>query len=456
MPEATKKQRGTDEPGTEASGTAIYGHVYRPYTYESKGPGEDPIKRPLAIGKLVPIILGDEIDIKASRKKPTKVPVSKTAPVNRGPDVSEPVPPKPPQPPPQVVADEPSDADIARQQAFIERVTDETKRAEAEVRGLVNRYGKGEEVTAREATRAGTRAIEGERTSGLLGSGEGDGSKAGIDITDLNKIGASQVGKAIRGVVAEFERSIRIGERGQPASAAVDLSQKGNRPIPKRKLRYFAGIALGIERQQQLLGGESLGGTEQARRLVAIALELVRREIRSVIARASQGERIGPAYIEHLNAWLTGLIRQESMSGGLASTAEQVEWADASANIPRLSLEEEARDVLDRANSGQRFDDDYVDYLRERLDKNSDLSGDLYTMQGSQFAEDVTKVLSDATKGKRFEEFELAYLRDRAKEFEAQDTNPGRKSRWKEYSIALDWLIVGLARGSRDSSTVSE
>ena len=81
---------------------------------------------------------------------------------------------------------------------------------------------------------------------------------------------------------------------------------------------------------------------------------------------------------------------------------------------------EEAGDVIARAKSGERFNEDYVELLEQYLEaKASDqggkeLANTLREVQRSWLAADIKSVSDRTLKGERVPEFLIDYLRGRA------------------------------------------
>src|SRR6185369_9301041 len=136
----------------------------------------------------------------------------------------------------------------------------------------------------------------------------------------------------------------------------------------------------------------------------------------------------GEAYLRYLAESELGMARQDELLGQ-GSAEGALEVASELSKIRRLSFETEAADVLARSQSGERFDDSYIDYLRRRLMEDeagrsgsdrSRLAQALGALQRSWLVAEATDVLARARNGERFSDTELDYLQRRLLDLESQ------------------------------------
>ncbi len=294
-----------------------------------------------------------------------------------------------------------------------------------EARGLTNRFAQGEQITSREARRASERLLAAEKQAAIYGKGSEDLGQ----VIDLGEITDSQLKKAVEEVQASERKGGRAGGK---------------------QLTYLARGALGMERQYQLLGQAS-SGTDLASRLGDVKRSHIETDINAVLEKAKKKERSGGAYIDHLQEDLLASERQLQLLGQKSESSDNaLELATALGKAPRLPLADETKQVIDGLRRGQDLDDEYVDFLRQRLVTNAErrgnvearqLAAELREAQASRLEVEVRKTLSDAKGGKRFAEFYLTYLQQRMAEAVADETSQDKKAQWATLSKALDDLI---------------
>ena len=326
------------------------------------------------------------------------------------------LPPEPKKPPPDDVEDL-----RPKVNAFLAGV--HLVRRQFEARGLKNRYDKGERVSAQDAQRAATRLLEAGKQGGLYGVERGEFEQ----VMELGEIQLSQLRKAVGAV-----------ERGREGGARTD----------RKLLAYLGQKAVSAERQYQLLGVESVGtGAGLALRLADIVRAENENDARDVLDSAKRKGPSGPAYVAYLQQNLVGTGRQQQLLGDAASSDKALALAASLGTVPRVPLNQEARQVIDGLTSGQAFDDDYVEFLRRRLLEDAEQRGNaparalaeaLRDAEALRLESEVTTTLADAKSGKSFPDFYLSYLQKRLDDASEEEKSDERKSRWKRLASRLD------------------
>ena len=169
----------------------------------------------------------------------------------------------------------------------------------------------------------------------------------------------------------------------------IEVSETKGGRAGKKQLMYLGQSALGMERQYQLIGAATLaGGLDLAFRLADIARTHVENDIKDVLDKAKRKERSGPAYILYLQFNLAGAERQDELLGK-GSPDRTREVVMSLGNVPLLALNQEARQVIDGLAKGQNLDDDYVEFLRRELVDDAERRGN---PQARELAEELREM----------------------------------------------------------------
>jgi len=274
---------------------------------------------------------------------------------------------------------------------------------EAQARGVADRFAHGGKVTLREAR----------RSAGLL--------------TDMRRRALQGKEDAALPEFIKFLIDFQGSQIRKDVGAVKDAERTGRRAREGYR-DYLQQTALGWERQSQLLGNEADVGVGLALELGEIKRARVQEKIKVVLSRGKTGEAFGEAYLRYLAESELGMARQDELLGQ-GSAEGALEVASELSKIRRLSFETEAADVLARSQSGERFDDSYIDYLRRRLMEDeagrsgsdrSRLAQALGALQRSWLVAEATDVLARARNGERFSDTELDYLQRRLLDLESQ------------------------------------
>ena len=188
-------------------------------------------------------------------------------------------------------------------------------------------------------------------------------------------------------------QTIQLGEiqfsHLQKAIEDIEVSETKGARAGRKQLTYLGQSALGMERQYQLVGAAAMaGGRDLAFQLADIARTHLENDIKDVFDKAKGKELSGPAYILYLQLNLAAAQRQDELLGK-GSPDRTRELALSLGTLPRLALSHEARQVIGGLAKGQNLDDDYVEFLRRRLVEESERRGSPQTRELAEELRDM-------------------------------------------------------------------
>jgi hypothetical protein len=259
-----------------------------------------------------------------------------------------------------------------------------TKDVKEEARGLTNRFEGGHPVMPSEVRIVGRHLLDAARRAG----------------TPIAPDVLKSLGDIFHGLIKNEAARIRGANRG-------DRIQPGY-------LDFLAAEGESAGRQSGLfgLGGESEGLPESATDVV----QITREQLMKMIDAAERQSPIGEAYAEYVAQILVGIARQDAMLGP-GPQEDVIARAKKIMSIRQVpgGMAGEAQDLLDRAKTGERFNDGYVEFLRRRLEEKADgqakkQANELLEMQRSWFRADRREAADRMSRGEPVSGFYREYL----------------------------------------------
>jgi len=268
-----------------------------------------------------------------------------------------------------------------------------TEKAEEEARGLTNRFDGGHPVMPSEVRIVGRHLLDAARRAG----------------TPIAPDVLKSLGDIFHGLIKNEAARIRGANRG-------DRIQPGY-------LDFLAAEGESAGRQSGLfgLGGESEGLPES----VTDVAQITREHLMKMIDAAERQSPIGEAYRQYVAQTLLGIASQDAKLG-LKLQKDVIARAEKIMSIPWVPMAYEAQDLLDRAKTGERFNEGYVEFLRGRLEEKGDgqakkQANELLEMQRSWLRADRREAADRMSRGEPVSGYYLEYLGVRGEKLGLKD-----------------------------------
>jgi hypothetical protein len=237
-------------------------------------------------------------------------------------------------------------------------------------------------------------------------------------------------------------------EATKEAKRALAQAEKG-KSFSDGYLKTLQQRLLTVERREALSGRES-EGRQLATALGETRRSKVVTEALDVLARPKETRRFSDAYLTRLQQRLLGIERQDEL---LRGESEGRRLAEQLGEVRRSKLVTEAADVLSRAKEGRRYSTAYLTKLQQRLlsmehqDESRGvesggrrLANALGDVRRSKLIAEAKDVLVRAKQGRRFSEVYLTRLQQLLVAMERQNALSGQDSEGLQLAVALATL----------------